>query len=129
MKFAKQIVQEIISRYKKGERATALAKEYNVGRSSIYRWLQEESREKVRVADTISYQDFYLMQVELERLRKDNEIFNACRCSRNSPLQEKYEEIDRLKDKYSIHSLCRVLAVRRSSYYHHALRSPEKNSY
>ena len=126
MKIAMQIVQEIVSRYKKGEKATTLAKEYNVGRSSIYRWLHEQQKEKTRVADTISSKDFYLMQVELERLRKDNEIFNACRCSRSSPLQEKYEEIDRLKDKYSIHSLCRVLAVRRSSYYHHALRSPEK---
>ena len=97
---------------------TALANEYHVGRSSIYRWLRCQAEEKVQTADIIPTKDLYLLQLELERLRKENEIFNACRCSRNSPLQEKYEEIDRLRDKYSIHSFCRILAVRRSSYYH-----------
>ena len=41
-------------------------------------------------------------------------------------LKRKIEEITRLKGKYGIHSLCRILKVNRSTYYHHLLRSPEK---
>ena len=46
MKFAKQIVQEIISRYKKGERATALAKEYNVKWSTMKKFITVYSKMK-----------------------------------------------------------------------------------
>lgn len=59
-------------------------------------------------------------------MRVDNEIFVTCHCSRYSSLQEKLNEIDRLKENYTVHALCRVLNVRRSTYYHHALRSPER---
>lgn len=63
---------------------------------------------------------------ELKRLRTENAIFKACDCSPSSLLSERLSAICKHKDKFSIHALCRVLNVNRSTYYHYALRSPEK---
>lgn len=41
-------------------------------------------------------------------------------------MKEKLAEIDRLKSQYNIHSLCRILGVLRSNFYHHQNYSPEK---
>lgn len=49
-----------------------------------------------------------------------------CNCAVNADLNVKLEAIAEHDGKYSIHSLCRVLRVRRSTYYHHKLRRPEK---
>ena len=66
------------------------------------------------------------MQVELERLRNDSMVFYSCKCSRSSPITEKLAEIDRFKGEFSIHSLCRILDVNRSTFYHHQKRSQKK---
>ena len=66
------------------------------------------------------------MQERLKLLQIENEAFYACNCCKNSPPKEKYEEITRLKDRFGVHSLCRILDVNRSAYYHHLFRSPEK---
>ena len=126
MKVDEKIIQSIIRRYRSGEKIADLAREYQVSRSSVYRWIFARTEREVKSVTKISQRDFHAMQLELERLRVDNEIFIACHCSRYSSLQEKLNEIDRLKENYTIHALCRVLNVRRSTYYHHALRSPEK---
>lgn len=68
----------------------------------------------------------YLLEKELKRLRTENAIFKACDCSPSSLLSERLSAICKHKDKFSIHALCRVLNVNRSTYYHYALRSPEK---
>ena len=47
--------------------------------------------------------DYHLMLDRMERLEKECDIYNTCSCSRFSPLEEKYEEITRLKEKYGIH--------------------------
>ena len=66
------------------------------------------------------------MRKELERLRIENQIFRDCGCSANSPLGTRLDAIHRLKDQYSMHALCRVLGVNRSTVYHHEFQAPEK---
>ena len=66
------------------------------------------------------------MQIELKRLRIDNQIYSRIKCFRTSPLPDKLAEIRRLKDDFSVYSLCRVLEVRRSTFYHYLYRSPKK---
>ena len=65
------------------------------------------------------------MRKELERLRIENQIFRDCGCSANSSLGTRLHAVHRLKDQYSMHALCRVLGVNRSTIYHHELRAPE----
>ena len=105
MKVDEKIIQSIICRYRSGEKIADLAREYQVSRSSVYRWIFARTEREVKSVTKISQRDFHAMQLELERLRVDNEIFISCHCSRYSSLQEKLNEIDRLKENYTIHLL------------------------
>ena len=126
IKVNEKTITEIVKRYQAGETPTDLARKFKVAKSSVYRWINSRKERDVQSVTKMSQREFHHMQVKLERLQRDNEVFLACNCSKNSPLEEKIEEITRLKEKYGIHSLCRILKVNRSTYYHHLLRSPEK---
>lgn len=67
-----------------------------------------------------------MLDKELERLRTENTIFKICGCSPTSPLSERLSAIDLHQRGFSIHALYCVLQVNRSTYYHHAFRSPDK---
>ena len=120
------VIAKIVEEYSAGEKPTDLSRKYGVAKSSVYRWLNTRTERDVKAITRLSQRDFHLMQVEIEKLRTDNEVYRACRCSRYSTRQEKYAEIERLKDRFNVHSLCRVLGVTRSSFYHYLYRSPIK---
>jgi len=126
---SEKIISEIIRRYQAGESPAKLARKFHVARSSVYRWIDSRTERDVNSVTKLSPKAFYRMQVRLERLQRDNDVFYACNCSRNSPLNEKVEEITRLKGKYGIHSLCRILKVNRSTYYHYIFRRPQKKQF
>ena len=125
-KINERVIETIIMEYAAGEKPTDLSRKYGVAKSSVYRWLNTRTERDVKAITHLSQRDFHLMLVELERLRTDLEVYRACRCSKFSPRREKYEEIKRLKDRFNIHALCRVLEVNRSSFYHYLFRSPAK---
>lgn len=49
-----------------------------------------------------------------------------CNVTVSAPLNEKLPEINRLKEKYSIHALCDTFQVRRSTFYHYLRSKPIK---
>jgi len=126
IKVNEETIAEIVKRYQAGETPTDLAREFKVAKSSVYRWINERTERDVRSVTKLSQRDFHIMQEKLKLLQMENDAFYACNCCRNSPPKEKYEEITRLKDRFGVHSLCRILDVNRSAYYHHLFRSPEK---
>ena len=123
---AEDVIQRIVKEYTDGSAPAELSRKYGVAKSSVYCWINSRTEREVEAVTHMSPREFHLMQVELKRLRADSLIFCNCRCSRSASIQEKYAEIDRLKNQFHIHALCRVLDVRRSSFYHHQNRSPEK---
>ena len=125
-KIDEKIIAEIVKRYQAGETPTDLAREFKVAKSSVYRWINERTERDVQSVTKLSQREFHLMQEKMNLLQKENDAFYACNCCRNSPLEERYDEITRLKERFGVHSLCRILNVNRSAYYHHLFRSPEK---
>ncbi len=123
---ANDVIQRIVKEYTDGCTPAELSRKYGVAKSSVYRWINSRTEREVETVTRLSQREFQLMQVELKRLRTYSLIFYNCRCSRPSPLQGKYAEIDRLKGQFHIHALCRVLDVRKFSFYHYQNRSPEK---
>ena len=125
-----EVITQVIKEYEEGsETPTNLARKYNVSKHAVYRWINTRTSREVQSVTHLSQRDFHKMQLELERLRIDNQAYASCRCNWNSPLHDKLEEISRLKDQFSIHSLCRILQVNRATFYNFALRRPEKTSY
>lgn len=121
-RYTEEEKQTMVGKYEGGSTAKSICKEYGVSRSTLLLWVKQYSPDNYGQIP----REQYLMQKELARLRIENQIFKECGCSANSSLGTRLDAIHRLKDKYSIHALCRVLDVNRSTVYHHELRAPEK---
>uniref|UniRef100_UPI004055DAFD IS3 family transposase n=1 Tax=Acetatifactor sp. TaxID=1872090 RepID=UPI004055DAFD len=121
-RYTEELKLTLVGMYEGGSTAKAICAEYGVSRSTLLLWAKQYS------ADSNGQipREQYLMRKELERLRIENQIYKECGCSAYSSLAVRLDAIHRLKNKYSIHALCRVLNVNRSTVYHHELRAPEK---
>ncbi len=119
--YSKAFKSDTIHQYKTGTPAAQLCEQVGIARSTLFYWLKQEDS-----SAGVMSRDQYLMQKELERLRVENAIFRSCGCSPSSPLDTRLNAIAAHQDNFSIHSLCRVLQVHRSTYYYHTLRAPEK---
>ena len=111
-----------VQRHQSGVPISVLYRELGIARSTLFLWIKQYSSNETGQIP----REQYLLQKELERLRTENTIFKVCGCSPISPLPSRLAAIDAHKDSFSIHALCRVLSVNRSTYYHYALRSPER---
>ena len=121
-RYPEELKQIVVSKYENGSTATAICTEYGVSRSTLLLWTKQYSKD---INGQIPREQ-YLLCKELERLRIENSIYKECICSAHSSLTERLEEIHRLKDHYSIHALCDIFKVNRSTYYHYARRVPVK---
>ena len=101
-----------------------LCEQFGICKSTAYNWIRKYSPIKRTKGRTITAHDYYQLERENRTLRTENEIFRRSSCSISSPLAEKLAAIDHLKSDFTVHILCQTLGVLKSTYYHHALRSP-----
>ena len=120
--YSEEFKTSIILQYKSGTSSTQLCKQFGIARSTLFYWLKQETADST---ETVSRKQ-YLLQKEFERLQTENAIFRSCGCSPSSPLDVRLDAILAHQDEFSIHALCRVLQVPRSTYYYHALHAPEQ---
>ena len=120
--YSSEIKNQAIDLHNRGTPVPEICKQLGIGRSTLFLWLQQADPNHPK---TIPRKE-YLEKTELERLRLENQIFRTCGCTQLSPLSDKLAAIDQYKDQFSVYRLCKTLEVLKSTYYHHALRSPEK---
>lgn len=120
--YSEEFRGNIIRQYQSGVPVTQLCRQFGIARSTLFYWIKQETADSAGVVP----REEYLTQKELERLRVENMIFRSCGCSPSSPLDIRLNAIAEHHKDFSIHSLCRVLQVHRSTYYHHTFRAPEK---
>jgi len=121
-RYTDEMKKAVITQYKKGRSAKDICTECNIAHSTFFLWKKQYTADETGQIP----RERYLLEKELKRLRIENNIFKTCGCSPASPLHERLSAIDMHQNEFSIHALCRVLQVNRSTYYHHALRSPDK---
>ncbi len=122
-------ITEFISLLNSGWSIPALCEKYDICKSTAYNWIRDYSPVKRNQKRTVTAHDFYQLERENATLRKENEIFRRCGYLLDAPLAKKFAVIDQLKADYTVHALCRTLNILKSTYYHHALRSPAKKQY
>ncbi len=125
-KYSNEQKRKVVSLYKKGRKASDICKEYGVSKTSMYDWIKDYQCVKMGDGTRISAKDYYDLRKSYQKLKTDYNILRECNCTVNSSLSNKLETIAALDGKYTIHALCRVLGVRRSTYYHYKLRRPEQ---
>lgn len=120
--YAEEFKIQAVRQYQSGVPATELYHQLGIARSTLFLWIKQYSKDET---NKISREQ-YLLQKELEHLRTENAIFKSCGCSPSSALPIRLEAIKAHQGEFSIHALCRVLDVNRSTYYHYAQHSPEQ---
>jgi len=128
-KFTEYEIKHFYNLYTSGKSIKQICTEYQVSKSSLYSWVQQFS--KTKKVDSLVYngRDIYQLQKEVERLRRENEIYRTSGCTPQTSLDVKLSIMKDLTTQFSVHSLCNALEVRRSTLYHFMLRKPEKTVY
>lgn len=121
-RYSEEFKRMIVEQCRLGNPVEKICAQYNIGRSTVFLWIKQYTSDKAGQVP----REQYLMQKELERLRVENQIFKICGYAPPSPLSDRLAAIDAHQKEFSLHALCRVLQVNRSTYYYHALRAPDQ---
>jgi transposase InsO family protein len=126
-KFSIETKNEILeSYYNKKEKISDICKKYHISKSCLYNWIKQFKKYHRRVKKMdINLQQIYALERDLKKLRIENEIFRKSGCGINSSIKEKVEAIEKLKNEYTVHAICRTLNILKSTYYHRLIRTPE----
>ena len=111
---------KIIKQHQTGISAVKLCSQYGIARSTLFLWKKQYTADE---AGQIP-RERYLLEKELERLRTENTILKTCGCSPASPLSERLSATIYIVANSACLMPC--ASVNRSTYYHHAFRSPGK---
>lgn len=129
-KFSDDLLNEIFTKYHKGEKVVNLCKEYGFSRSYFYKLLKTNKSKYNKYKKTsISFRDVQKLTTLLATLKTENEIFRKSKCCLSSSNDEKIAAVDLLKDEYSVHIICKTLGLLKSTYYHRIKRAPEQKWY
>ena len=128
-KFTKEQIGKFYSSYQSGTSISQIAADCKVSKSSLYSWFNLLKAEQIVDKKTYNGRDIFFLNQEVELLREEKAIIHESNCMSRISTDDKIEFMKELSDKYSVHALSRVFGVRRSTYYHRILRSPEKTVY
>ncbi len=126
MRYTEDEKHDIVRSYHNGEKVAVLSDKHNVSKSTLYNWIHKYSEIKAKNGEVVTARRLYLLETQIKRLEKELEVWRKCNCTLDSPLHQKLEAISNLYEEHSVHVCCRVLEVRRSTFYHYLLRSPEQ---
>ena len=108
----------IVNEYLESHSPKAIKEKYGIGKTTLYRW--KKNRTVVaRTHSGLKYTaaDIQKMKRQIKSDTVYRQIVEACNCLPSSPMKERVLEIERLKDRFTIYSLCKVLKVSHESYY------------
>jgi putative transposase len=115
----------IIEEYKNGKSVSELIREFQVPRSTIYNWIDINS-EKPFEELFISKHKLKQLKEQLERTLHERTILIEILDSVEMSISQKLDYAKQLNQKgYSVHMICRVLNMNRSTFYHDKYRRPE----
>ena len=120
---------KLVALYRAGTPVTALCKKFGVCKSTAYNWIQKYTPIKRKCRRTVTPEDVYRLEREIQTLRTENEIIHRSGLLQKVPLEDKIAAIDQMQSDYSVYILCNSLGVLRSTYYHHKLRAPVRKWY
>lgn len=128
MKYSKSFRKQIIDQCRNGVSVSSIAKENNVPRSTIYRWLKEENcvefTEQIYSPGAIK-----AMERKVVKLEKIIAILKTVPCTVHAPFRERLNALEQLHNEYDVHTLCETLDVSRGTYYNHVSRNKRDNTW
>ncbi len=131
--YSDSVKREVLEAYRNGESVPLLIQKYQVPRSTIYGWIQKEDKEtkKKKDASVISAVELNNERRRAEKIERRLNVLQAAKCSPQSPLSEKLQEMARLHEtgEHNVHALCDALNVDRGTFYNHINRGKGENTW
>ena len=126
MSYSNSFKKQILEICWNGLSVSTVAKEHNVPRSTIYRWIKEEnyhsSNEK-----SYSPNEIKALEHRVTKLENIISILKAVPCTVHAPLKDRLNALEQLHNEYNVHTLCEALDVSRGTYYNHIWRNKRDN--
>lgn len=126
-KYTVQEKQQTISRYDRGESATAICAATGIARSTLYAWLKDYQPVNDGSA-TITRKEAHKLKQHVAKLENIIEVLKKANCTCSAPLADKLDTLEGLYDQYSSYVLCEALDVPRSTFYNHIRNNKRSNS-
>lgn len=126
-KYSDEQKSKIINKHLHGETVTKLSQETGIARSTLYQWINDYNS-KIDKNRRVNIGDYKKLKQHSEKLENIITIIKTTDSFNRTPLHERFEEIKKLSDKYSINTLCEALSVAKGSYYNHILRNKNGNT-
>ena len=122
--------EKILTEYAENHSPKKSCVKYHIVKSTLFRWKRLKKVIATSQAGTVyTAGKLHKMNRELESLRKRNEIISLCRCSSSASTQEKIEEVKRLRNLFTVRSLCRVLNLSHTTFYRVTQQPRKKTVY
>lgn len=128
MAYAEETKATILHLLDNGASIKELCMEYNISRSTVYRWSHDS---KCSDGDNgiLSLKDYHALQQRVKRLENIILVLKSVKCTVHAPLKEKLIELELLYGQYDVRTLCEALEVSRGTFYNHILRNKRGNAW
>lgn len=128
MAYAEETKATILHLLDNGASIKELCMEYNISRSTVYRWSHDS---KCYDGDNgiLSLKDYHALQQRVKMLENIILVLKSVKCTVHAPLKEKLIELELLYGQYDIRTLCEALEVSRGTFYNHILRNKRGNAW
>lgn len=123
-RYSEEAKIQMVRLYEEGQSVKMICEENNVTKSALYNWIQLYKKRVTPKGLVTCHRKVFLLEKRVAYLKRRNDIFTESECSIGSPLNEKLEAIERLKDKFNLRVLCDTLQTKRSTAYHHLYHKP-----
>lgn len=122
-KYSIETKKMVIQKHDYGEKITDISKQFNVSRTTIYRWIKEHEKNKINHNQTVNMKMYRELERKYLRQKKIIQILQSSPCIVNSSLDVRIETIDKMvSEEFTINTLCEALCVSKATYYNRKLR-------
>lgn len=95
---------------------------YSIPKTCLYDCLKLYKVKTAKDKNCFTYEQYIKLQKQLAKVSRELEIIKLSNCLPSSPIQQKEEAIARLKDKFPIKVMCKVLELPSATFFNYHFR-------
>lgn len=129
MKFTDEQKKAIVARYENGGSIRLICSEFNIPRSTLYRWCKTYKVDIIANGTPFTAREINQMQNRIVKLNNIIAILKTANCTVSAPLRERLAALESLYSQYDVYTLCEALEVDRGTFYNHIRRNKRENAW
>ena len=116
MKFTDEQKKAIVARYENGGSIRLICSEFNIPRSTLYRWCKTYKVDIIANGTPFTAREINQMQNRIVKLNNIIAILKTANCTVSAPLRERLAALESLYNQYDVYTLCEALEVDRGTF-------------